>query len=42
METTVAAVFADHGLDTDNLRTSDDHKYTSVETDCPLYGDQLK
>lgn len=42
METAVSALFATHGLDTDHLRTSDDHTYTSIEIDCPLCGDQLK
>jgi len=42
LETAVEAVLADHGLDADHLRTFDGHTYTSIETDCPLCGEQLK
>jgi hypothetical protein len=42
VEAAVEAVLADHGLDTDYLRTVDGHTYASIETDCPLCGDRLK
>lgn len=42
LETAVAAVLADHGLDADSLRTFDGHTYASIETNCPLCGDRLK
>jgi hypothetical protein len=42
VETAVAAVLADHGLDADRLRTVAGHTYASIEADCPLCGDRLK